>query len=87
MNANVDYTAELRGLVEDDIKFPRKLKKVSVHYFHDAVHSKFPFSLHSLQEYFEAHGVEFHYIIRYELDNECKCFMYPQARRILIALL
>ncbi|KAI4666477.1 uncharacterized protein J4E79_002516 [Alternaria viburni] len=48
MNANVDYTAELRELVQDDINFPRKLKK----------------------EYFNAHGVDFHYIVKCEIDNK-----------------
>ncbi|KAI4956871.1 hypothetical protein J4E86_005343 [Alternaria arbusti] len=70
MNANVGYTAELRELVQDDLNFPRKLKKVSVQYVHDGVQFKFPFSLHSLQAYFKAHGVDFHYIVKCEIDNE-----------------
>ena len=77
MNANVDYTAELRELVQDDLNFTRKLIKVSVQYVHDGVQFKFPFSLHSLQAYFKAHGVDFHYIVKCEIDNERKCFILP----------
>lgn len=77
MNANVDYTSELRGLVQDNPNCPRKIKKLRIYYVHDIVHAAYPFSLHGLQEYFKAHGLEFHYTVKYKIDNECKCFMYP----------
>ncbi|KAI4948996.1 hypothetical protein J4E91_005458 [Alternaria rosae] len=48
MNANVDYTSELRGLVQDNPNCPCKIKK----------------------EYFKAHDLEFHYTVKYKIDNE-----------------